>query len=360
MALEGNLNDFGLSEILQLIAVQKKTGLLSVTSQGESMVLFFREGNLISTRDRRRKGDDPLKNYLLRYGVLSRKDFLRITQLASQSNLDITDIIVSEGYLSEEEMKRHYRNQIQEALHQVLTWQQCSYKFIPNPEVVRGIKTWGEFGVEGLLMESMRRIDEFPQMLEEFPDPDMVIKKTGEGEGLEANEQAVFDLIGEGATVGYLVARAKMPAFDTYEALKHLKEKGLIATESPVHDMPSPRRAEISPSRRFRLGSLVPTTMAFLVFASCLFLGATGFALRFGPRAADLNRDLFARSLARKQAEAKIRYHLELYRASHGRYPRTLDQLWSSELLDKQSARRLQAFSFRYHLTPSGTGYTLF
>ena len=30
MALEGNVKDFGLSEILQLIALQKKSGMLSI------------------------------------------------------------------------------------------------------------------------------------------------------------------------------------------------------------------------------------------------------------------------------------------------------------------------------------------
>ena len=66
MSLEGNLTAFGLSEILQLIAVQQKYGMLSIRSQERSKVLFFRNGNIVSTRDRRRKTRDPLKDYLTR------------------------------------------------------------------------------------------------------------------------------------------------------------------------------------------------------------------------------------------------------------------------------------------------------
>ena len=108
MSLEGNLTAFGLSEILQLIAVQQKTGMLSITNQDRSNVLFFRQGCIISTRDRRRKSKDPLKDYLTRYGILTRENLIRITQLGAQAKLDMTEVIMSEKLLNQEEMKLHY------------------------------------------------------------------------------------------------------------------------------------------------------------------------------------------------------------------------------------------------------------
>ena len=66
MALEGNLNSFGLSEILQLISVQQKTGMLTVQSEHGNGVMFFRDGQLVSTRDRRRRARDPFKDYVTR------------------------------------------------------------------------------------------------------------------------------------------------------------------------------------------------------------------------------------------------------------------------------------------------------
>ncbi len=59
MALEGNLSDFGLEEILQLIAVQQKSGFL-ILKQDQEMVFYFDRGTLVSTRDRRGPGNDPL------------------------------------------------------------------------------------------------------------------------------------------------------------------------------------------------------------------------------------------------------------------------------------------------------------
>jgi len=104
MALEGNLSAFGLSEILQLIAVQQKTGMLTVSSQNSSAVLFFRDGFVISTRDRRRKARDPFKEYLTRYGILTRDELIKITQISSQSKLDLVDILRSEALMAEDDL----------------------------------------------------------------------------------------------------------------------------------------------------------------------------------------------------------------------------------------------------------------
>ena len=179
MALEGNLTSFKIEEILQLIAVQQKTGMLSVTATDKSAVLFFRDGKIVSTRDRRSKTRDPFREYLTRYGCLGREDLTRITQIIAQSKLDLLDILNSEGFFDEKALNRHWRNHIQETLHDVLTWDQCTYKFVSGEEIVGGVKSLGEFAVEPMLMESMRRIDEFPALLQGFPQQGIKIVATG-------------------------------------------------------------------------------------------------------------------------------------------------------------------------------------
>ncbi len=105
--------------------------MLSVTRQSSSMNLFFRDGKIISTRDRRRGACDPLKDYLARYGIaLAGGDRASDRDQHANRRLDFTDVIVSEGVLGEEELARHCRNHIQEAVYDVLGWEQCSYKFI--------------------------------------------------------------------------------------------------------------------------------------------------------------------------------------------------------------------------------------
>jgi hypothetical protein len=363
MALEGNLSAFGLSEILQLIAVQQKSGMLSVNSDDRSMVMFFKNGSVVSTRDRRRRGYDPLKDYLTRYGILVQADLIKIMNLSSKSKLDMTEVIVSENFLSEEELRLHYRNQIQEATHEMLSWQQCSYKFIPSEQIVKGLKTWGEFNIEGLLMESMRRIDEFPQMIKEFPEPTILISRSSltAPEDLSTNEKTVSAMLSQERTIEYLIAHGRMPAFEVYEALKHLKEKDLIEVHQ---DEPEP---EIKASATSSDGRTARRLFRRFLATGCIFLtcglvvyvwGRTSFQ-QLRPQSELLRPNLFNEQLARHRAEEKLRWLIEGYRTQYGNYPRTLTQLQETNFVSITFMKQLEPFSFRYHLTPGKNAYTL-
>jgi hypothetical protein len=363
MSLEGNLTAFGLSEILQLIAVQQKSGMLNVSSDDRHRVLFFRDGRIISTRDRRRKTKDPLKDYMTRYGILLRDDLIRLTQISAQSKLDLTDIIVSEGFLTEEAMRTHYRNHIQEAVHEILTWEQCSYKFIPGLDIIDGIKSWGEFNIEGMLMESMRRIDEFPAMLKEFPDLTMRIAKKAapkEGEQLSSNETTVFAMLTEERTLSYLIAHATVPQFETYEALKHLSEKGLIsvAMDPAVQEQIEKAKQSESRTREARARNIIPFMASLVLFAAAMFWGAkttlphiAGIAMQ--PASAT------GVNVERNRVEAKIRWKLEAYRAVYSNYPPELLYLVKSGLVGPSFLDGIKRYEFRYHLTSDSEHYTL-
>jgi len=365
MSLEGNLSSFGIAEILQLIAVQQKSGLLSVTRQTSSMNLFFRGGKIISTRDRRRGATDPLKDYLARYGILSREEIARLTEISAQSRLDFTDVVVSEGVIGEEDLARHCRNHIQESVYDVLGWEHCSYKFIAAPEVAAGVKAIADAGVEGLLMESMRRIDEFPLILKEFPDGAMSIRKradAGAAGDLSAAEMAVMDLLTVERTIDEIIPRAKFPRFDTYEALKLLKENNLIEVSQPVHPVSAgeeePAAEKQTRSRRSR--NPLPVVAAGLAFVVCALWGArdvlpvidSGVGIVPGSATAGSARD-------RNRLEEEIRWHLEVYRAINGAYPGGLSVLDGFGTAPASLSRSAAEFSFRYYLTPGGDRYIL-
>jgi hypothetical protein len=364
MALEGNLTDFGLSEILQLIAVQQKSGMLSISSDDRSMVLFFRNGKVISTRDRRRKGRDPLKDYLVRYGVITHNGLLRIMNISTQSKLDLTEIIVSENFLTDEEMRKHYRNQIQEAIHEILTWQQCSYKFIPGRDVTSGLKIWGEYSIEGMLMESMRRIDEFPQISSEFPDKKMIIARTRAPEPdtkLSTNEKTILEMLQEERTLYYLIGHARMPLFETYETLKHLKEKELIKTfsETPSEEKEKAAAATRKPGFQDSLKRLLPVSILAIFFLTSFLIGSKQVVRSLKNPSFFASASFQNNLLQRNRVEERMRWLLEAYRASKGSYPRDLDTLKKAGLATDSFMSLVNRYSFRYHLTPGENAYTL-
>ena len=364
MSLEGNLTAFGLSEILQLIAVQQKSGMLSVKSEAGNKVLFFRNGQMISTRDRRRNAKDPLRDFLTRYGILSREDLLRLTNISTESKLDLTDIIVSEGVLSEEQMQRHFRDHLQEECHELLTWEQCSYKFLPGNDIVSGIKTWGEFSIEGMLMESMRRIDEFPQILEALPDVAARIRKTGEpkeDQELTSNEKTVHGLLDRERTLSHLIGHGKMPQYETYEAVRHLHEKGLVEIDL-AEGASAAREAEVGKRirrKRARKNPL-PFVLSFLLFGASMAWGVH----RVTPHVSSFftggsHTESNASSVLRNRTESRLRWALEAHYARNGSYPGNLNALKSDGLVNDAFLKSVDSFAFRYRLTENGRRYTL-
>jgi len=121
MALQGNLDDFSLPEILQLIAVQQKSGVLKLTSGDDVAVVFFESGRIVSTRDRRRHARDPLKPFLVQTGRLTEPQLRQIETIEAESRRELTDVLLSGSYLSSEELQHAVEEQIQDTLHQLLT-----------------------------------------------------------------------------------------------------------------------------------------------------------------------------------------------------------------------------------------------
>jgi hypothetical protein len=361
MALEGNLSSFGLEEILQLIAVQQKTGMLSVTINEKTTVLFFRDGKIISTRDRRSKTRDPFREYLMRYGVLSREELVRLTQIGTQSKLDLLDILTSEKFLDEKMLARQWRYHIQEALHDVLTWDQCSYKFISGDEIVGGVKSLGEHIVEPLLMECMRRIDEYPMLQEMFPAEGIRIGPTGREVNPEAemfeSEKNVLAMVKSPRAVRDVVSRAKMPAFDTYEALRLLKDKGLIMIEADVAERDDAPGASASARARRQHGNPLIMGGCVIVFAACAFVGA----MHDADRAAAMARSgiLATDAAHRARVEYHVRWLIEAYRSRNGFYPTDLGELWKSGIADSDTEQSASALELRYKLTSDRQTYTL-
>ncbi|MDD4858549.1 MAG: DUF4388 domain-containing protein [Candidatus Krumholzibacteria bacterium] len=376
MALEGNAKDFGLSEILQLIALQKKTGMLSITGE-KAMVIYFREGQVISTRDRRKMADDPLRSYLLGYGFLSDKEMNRIQQIQTETNLDITDILISEKKFSEDELRIIFAEQIQETIQEILSCPKSQYKFMIGSQVLQGVNSFGTLKVEGLLMESMRRIDEFPELLRIFKSEDTIVTRLpmpkDAREELDEMEKSVYDLLDRQMRIGDIIPRARMARFCTYEVLKNLLEKSLlqiiegerpaeIALEDDIGGMSAPPRrgyvwvlaaagllAACFAFGEFIAPKILPPGWRFLGQDSTRAAAAAGPGT-LAPTLGDLTTRLVA---------ADVREALDEHLAANAAYPASLETLVSKGLLPKRILDEAVERGISYHPANGGKSYSL-
>ena len=71
MSLSGVLADFPVADVFQLIAQQRKTGVLEIERKGRTLLVYFLEGQVLSARPSETRPDGSLAGYLLRAGALS-------------------------------------------------------------------------------------------------------------------------------------------------------------------------------------------------------------------------------------------------------------------------------------------------
>lgn len=374
MALEGNVRDFGLSEILQLVALQKKTGMLAIEGE-RTMVIYFREGLIVSTRDRRKISADPLREYIVRYGILPEEEMARIDRIQAEAKIDLTDILLSEKTFSEDELRELFAEQIQESLQEILAWPKSQYRFVIGSQALQGVRSFGGFKVEGLLMESMRRIDELPELLRLLPSDETILKRIPPADGklpeLEQAEEDLLALLETETTLGDLVPRARMARFCTMEALKQLLEKGLlqvipvekaVAVDETLGEEEEAKR----PAARRR-----PYFAAATLLAVCLALGeiavprllAPGWSFLRSPGAASmpvpgvLAPD--AAGIKERILERTLLMDLEEYYALNGVYPPSLATLEAQGLLAKRNLDAAEALGFIYRLERDGKSYSI-
>ena len=81
MALVGTIKDFGLADILQLIGLQRKTGLLTLEHDTDMVTVKFLEGAVVGADTSTRNLEDLLGSVLVRTG--------RITQAQLRESLQI-------------------------------------------------------------------------------------------------------------------------------------------------------------------------------------------------------------------------------------------------------------------------------
>jgi hypothetical protein len=137
MALEGQLSDFNLAEILQLLAGQQKSGFLNLETN-RNMVFIFDKGVLISTRDRRSRSRDPLESFLRAYGFFNEQQWKHVEYVRKNSSLDLTEILISEGLMDDVEMDRVLKSLAQEMAHAGMKMRRGNYHFSPTKDTPPG------------------------------------------------------------------------------------------------------------------------------------------------------------------------------------------------------------------------------
>jgi tetratricopeptide (TPR) repeat protein len=253
MAIEGELKEVGLADICQLLAMGRKTGCLSVTDRSNFGYVYFDEGVVVHATVLNRP--DRLGELLVHNEVVVPEALDQARSRAAQENgTHYAHLLVEEGDLSPQELERFVRIEVEEAVYQLFSWEDGSFRFRTGERPDGGVPATVTIPAENLLLEGARRVDEWTQIRTEVSSREVVFTVVNEPPpqaDLTPQQSRVLDLVDAKRTVGRITRESGLVEFEAARALFDMVREGWIqAVDSPVPDGEKTERSEIPPARR--------------------------------------------------------------------------------------------------------------
>lgn len=379
MALEGSIEEFGLPEIFQMILLQKKEGVLTLTREKTTFLVHFKDGLIISAGDG--EGDARLADSLVKAEKINTDQLKTALKSQKNGNRSLATALVQSGHLTSEEIKKLNRTFTEESVFALFEWKSGSYKFEPketsfDPEFVEPLST------EFILMEGVRRTDEWPLLKKRISSSDLIFEVVQQDpppeaalEESEKKDDDSFESMGdlsepeeeEGAwllpwidgkrTVQEIIDHAQMGVFPVYKALSDLLSQGKIKAMGDALRGQERKSQFVSfkqLSRQQQVARILFNSIAITT------LGIVSFYISQSVYASISNAVQPIREVKSLQAGIErdyLLFALDLYYLKHGRYPSSLDQLDSEGFL--KSGREKSVDLKRWKYIPNETTFSL-
>lgn len=142
MSLVGNLEDLGLGEILQIVSLSRKTGILSLHSKGREGSVIFRQGQVV--RAASSTFQQSLGEVLIQKGVIDLAVLRKALALQQEDGFRerLGVILIKSFGVSYEIVEAVVREQIENVVFTLFEWSEGSFEFVVSEhiETVDGIR----------------------------------------------------------------------------------------------------------------------------------------------------------------------------------------------------------------------------
>ena len=176
MALKGNLRDFTITQLLNLVNLAAKTGTLVIESSGGVSRIVFREGKLAYAQIGNE--DESLPAILHRSQKITRNQYNILKQRAGQmTDKELGILLINAGYVSQEDILVSLQEYFANVVQRLFACVDGNFRF-ETEEMPPDGKIPVKIDLENLIIEGSRQLQEWEQLQEEIPSLDMALKFT--------------------------------------------------------------------------------------------------------------------------------------------------------------------------------------
>ncbi len=240
MALRGNLKDFSLPDVFQLVTLSGKTGILRIKRADDAEgSVWFRDGDVFFAQSNWQR--EPLGERMASAGKITPSALARVLDLQRSEPAGarrLGQLLVDEGYITGKVLEAFVQEQIQDTIFDLFRWDEGAFDFEPLGDVPAEEDIGLRVSIENIVMEGSRRLEEWNRIKKKIPSVDIVFKMaTAPGEGtfeisLKPIEWNLLLLVDGTRSVDELATGTSRTDFEVSRVLYGLFSAGLLEVAS--------------------------------------------------------------------------------------------------------------------------------
>ena len=233
-ALSGDISVISIAEVLQLLDLQRQTGVLSIFTRQSEITLYVKMGRLEFAASRGLRVEFRIGRYLVEDGAITREELHTVLDNRAGSKRLLGELLIQLGMTTEEHVRRALVRQTTELVYEVVRWKLGRFAFTVGADNLAATKA--ALGIEtgGLVMEGFRRVDEW-RLIEGSFDFDEVlyhdtvaIERLGQDANLTRQERAVLSAIDGERTIREIVDLTGGSSFELCKILYQFLNSRLV------------------------------------------------------------------------------------------------------------------------------------
>jgi hypothetical protein len=354
MALEGELRDFNILEVIQLLGQQGKSGVLNVRGwdkQGDQVAgIYFFEGKITHATFTQRTKGDLLGERLTKTGVISRNELDAALKNQKKTGQFLGETIVDAGMAEQQVVLNALHTQVHELIYDIFRLKEGKFQFVPLTDA-KAPKISVQLNADEVMLNILKIVDEWPEIEKKVPPASMVLQKSGtleqHGITLSEDHNAVYRLVDGARSVNEIVEMSLLGKFATLEILAGLLEGGDIkekGTKKEVDKKEAPVQPASQPSRvvAWRSGPERTRYAAGLVVALILALVAF-FPFTFNFLWQRQHEGYARQGYVEQTRQERLEWGRMIFFAEKGRYPTNLKELADAGIVSEEDAKGIDA-----------------
>jgi Domain of unknown function (DUF4388) len=230
MSLSGNLRTMALPEILQWVSLGRKTGTLHLERRSITKRIVFREGHIITSTSTDPK--ESLGQFLIRKRRVTEEQLFKALLRQEKEGRLIGEILVGEGLLAETDLRECLRLKAEETIYDLFLWPDGAFEFLEG-ELPDNLRIEIDLGVTTVVMEGVRRIDEWSRIREVFPSGETTFRINAETPGNAGGltQRDILGLCAAGKSLAEISLELRRSEFEAASLIFELYDRGVVAVD---------------------------------------------------------------------------------------------------------------------------------